>query len=116
MPVPADSLIGGLDARRPYLYESKSSPTRQAAVLTLTTHRKRDGNRRIDFDWIAVEQRGLVAPLLHGVQSRLHQQRVPGNHFELGDLAVLVDNRMQDDVSLNARLPRQRADRPDESA
>lgn len=42
----------------------------------LTTHRERNLNRRIHFHRIAVQKRWLVAPLLHGVQSRLHQQRV----------------------------------------
>src|SRR6266853_4491248 len=70
----------------------------------LTTHRKRDSNRGVHFDWIAVEQGGLITPLFHGVQSRLYQQRVTGHHFKLSYLAVLVDNRVKDDVSLNARL------------
>ena len=104
MPVPADSLIGGLNSR-PSI-RGQTGP--QAAVLpNLTTHRKRDCNRRIDFDRIAVQLRRLVPPLFHGIQSRLHQQRVTGDHFELGNLAVLVDDRVQNDVALNAGLPRQ---------
>src|SRR5258706_14676277 len=71
----------------------------------LTTHRKCYGNRRIHFDRIAVQLRGLIAPLLHRVQRGLHQQRMPGHHFELRDFAFLIDDRVENHVALNTRLP-----------
>src|SRR5580700_1415377 len=83
------------------------SPSRRPAQ-NLTTHRKRDCNRRVNFHRVAVQLRRFVAPLFHGIQSCLHQERVTGDHFELGNLAVLVNDRVKNHVTLNARLPRQR--------
>src|SRR4029077_420169 len=79
------------------------------AVLhkNLTTHRKCNGNRRIDFHRIAVQHGRFIAPLFYSIQSRLHQERVTGDHFELRYLAVLIDDRVKDDAALNAGLPRQ---------
>jgi len=89
--------------------ETKTGPLTAALHKTeLTTHRERNGNRRIDLDRIAVELRRLVTPLFHGVESRLDQERVPGNHFELRDSPVLVDDRVKNNVALNAGLARQR--------
>src|SRR6202043_3186653 len=45
----------------------------------LPSQHKSDSDRGIDFDRIAVELSGLIAPLLHSIQSGLHQQRVAGN-------------------------------------
>src|SRR5580704_6011798 len=105
LPVPADSLIDGLNSRASIVLKT-ALPGRRPAQ-NLTTHRKRDCNRCVDFDRVAVQHRGLVAPLFHGIQCGLHQERVTGDHFELRYLAVLVDDRMQDDAALNARLPSQ---------
>ena len=52
--------------------------------------------------------RGLVAPLLDGIDGCLNQQRVTRNHFKVVDRSFFADFGFQNDDTLNARLLRQR--------
>src|SRR5712692_1628635 len=65
-------------------------------------------NRGDHLDRLAVQQGRVVAPLAHGLQSRLLQQRMAGEHLQLHDRAVLGDYRLQPHGAGNARLLGQR--------
>src|SRR5579864_1659939 len=65
------------------------------------------GDRGVYFDCVAIQRGWLVAPVLHGLQCRLHQERVPRNDLKFADLAILVDDCVQHNVARNAGLPRQ---------
>src|SRR3954447_21913647 len=57
-----------------------------------------------DFDGVAVEQRGLIDPRLHGIDGRRDEQRMPADHFEVDDGAVFADDGLQVDYAGNARM------------
>src|SRR5260370_1035540 len=76
--------------------------------LRLATEDERYGDGRINFHGLAIQLGRLIAPVLDGLQRRLHQKRVPRNDLQFADPAVLIDDRMQHYVALNTRLPPQR--------
>src|SRR5260370_2227373 len=75
--------------------------------LRLATEDERYGDGRINFHGLAIQLGRLIAPVLDGLQRRLHQKRVPRNDLQFADPSVLIDDRMQNYVALNTRLPRQ---------
>src|SRR5260370_21755475 len=76
--------------------------------LRLATEDERYGDARINFHGLAIQLGRLIAPVLDGLQRRLHQKRVPRNDLQFADPSVLIDDRMQNYVALNTRLPRHR--------
>src|SRR6267143_231762 len=66
-------------------------PARQAALLV---KRENHVNRRVHFDRFSVEERRLIAPLTHGIQRGLLQQRVTRDDFQLLNRAVLGNDRV----------------------
>src|SRR6266436_1343066 len=67
-------------------------PERQTVLLV---ERKNHVNRRVDFHRLAIQKRGLIAPLTNRIQRRLLQERVARHDFELLNRAVLADDGMQ---------------------
>src|SRR3989442_7344771 len=65
-------------------------------------------NRGYDGHRLAVQQRRLIAPLLHSINGRLNQQRVTRNDFKVVDGSFLADFGFQNDDTLNSSLFRQR--------
>src|SRR6266705_68710 len=80
-------------------------PARQTVLLV---QRKDHVDRRVDFDRLEIEKSRLIAPLTNGVERRLLQERVAGNHFQLLNRAILADDGVQADRAGNASLAGQR--------
>src|SRR5262249_18049343 len=72
------------------------------------TQRKHHVDRGDALHRLAVEQRGPIAPLPHGIKRRLHQQRMAGDHLQLHDRPILGNHRLQANRTLDARLLGQR--------
>jgi len=53
------------------------------------------GDEGFDFDGFAVQARGLIAPLEHGLSRRSCEDRISADHFELADGAVGRDDGAQ---------------------
>src|ERR1700731_1664970 len=81
---------------------------RPARPTVLLVERKNHVNRRVDFHRLAIEQRRLIAPLTHGIQSGLLQQRMAVHDFKLRNGAVLTDDGVQTHGAGDAGLARQR--------
>lgn len=76
--------------------------------MILFAWHKAHGDGRLHCDRLPIQQCGLVAPLAHGFERRLHEERMPGDNLQFAHAPVLVDDRVQDDVALDSSLPRQR--------
>src|ERR1700719_2247962 len=74
----------------------------------LLVERENYVNGGIHFDVLTVQSGWLILPLPHGIQCRLHQERVTGNHFKLLDSTVLGDDGVQPYRAGDTRLARQR--------
>src|SRR5713226_1613640 len=81
---------------------------REVIAAALGTQHKDHVNRGHDFDRLAVQQSRLIAPLLHGIERSLHEQRVAGQHLQLLDRAVFGDHRLQPHSARDAGLPGER--------
>src|SRR6266478_6033245 len=79
--------------------------TRRPALLV---ERKNHVDGGVDINRIAVEKRRLIAPLTHGLQRGLLQQRMTGHHFQRLNRAVLANDGVQTDRAGNAGLARKR--------
>src|SRR4029079_18468973 len=65
-------------------------------------------NRGHDLYRFAIKQGGLVAPLLHSIDSGLGPQRVAADPSQVVDGSVFADHSFQQNDSLNAGLFGQR--------
>ena len=63
-----------------------------------------NGDVRFDFDGLAIEQRGTVAPLGDAGKRRLSQDGVAAYQLELADGAVSSDDGAETDGSLKAAV------------
>ena len=57
------------------------------------------GNRQVHRRGVTVELCRVVLPLLHRVESSLVEKWRTGDHLQLGDVAVGIDERVQRDVA-----------------
>src|SRR5260370_11133463 len=80
-------------------------PARQPVLLV---ERKNHVNSGVHFDRLAIEQGRLIAPLTHGIQRGLLQQRMAAHNFELLNRAFLADDGVQTHRAGDAGLARQR--------
>src|SRR5712692_6862650 len=93
----------------PRQIQNPGAPKHPGGVAAaLGTQRKDHVNRGHDFDRLAVQQSRLIAPLLHGIERSLHEQRVAGQHLQLLDRAVFGDHRLQPHSACDAGLPGER--------
>src|SRR5882724_11792289 len=81
---------------------------RPARPTVLLVKRENHVNRRVHFNRFAVEKRRLIAPLTHGIQRVLLQQRVARLDFELLNRAILGNDGVQAHSTGYARLARER--------
>src|SRR6267142_3409503 len=81
---------------------------RPARPTVLLVKRENHVNRRVHFNRFAVEKRRLIAPLTHGIQRVLLQQRVARLDFELLNRAILGNDGVQAHRTGNAGLARER--------
>src|SRR5713226_993697 len=81
---------------------------RPARPPVLLVERKNHVNGGVNFHRIAIEQSRLIAPLTHGIQRSLLQQRVAGHDLQLRNRAVLADDGVQTHGAGDAGLARQR--------
>jgi hypothetical protein len=65
-------------------------------------------NRSDDGHRLVIQQRRLVAPLLHSIDCSLNQQRVARNDLEVIDCSFFADFSFQNDDTLDACLFRKR--------
>src|ERR1700730_983203 len=77
---------------------------RPAPRTVLLVQRENHVDGGIDLDRLAVQQRGLVLPLLHGIHRGTNQQRMPREHFQRFHRAALGNDGVQTDRAGDARL------------
>lgn len=63
---------------------------------------------RLDISGRSVDRRRLLRPVLHGLDRRWDQQRMPADHAEVLNTSIFPDDRVQLHFSFNPRLPRKR--------
>src|SRR2546427_6612199 len=91
-----------------FCYRSDAPVPRPARQPVLLVERKNHVNGRVDINRLAVEQSRLIAPLTHGIQRRLLQQRMAAHDFELLNRAILADDGVKTHGAGDAGLARQR--------
>src|SRR5262249_24344132 len=69
---------------------------------------ERDGDRGCHIGRHAIYEEWFVPPLPDGVNGGLSQQGVSRPHLDIADRAIAVDEDVQKDRTLNARLSGQR--------
>src|SRR5438034_5134148 len=57
---------------------------------------------------LAVQGGRLILPLQHGLQRRIHEQRMSAHHACLDDIPVFIDHRLNNHCAPNVRLSRER--------
>jgi hypothetical protein len=77
-------IVRRIDARKPGDRRNGSVPQLKCYV-----------DFRIHFHRLTHQQRGLVSPLLHGVQCRLNQQRVTADDLDIANTTVFPNDGMQ---------------------
>src|SRR6266850_6327107 len=80
-------------------------PARRSVLLV---KRENHVNGGVHFNRLAIEKSRLIAPLAHGIQRVLLQQRMARLDFELLNRAVLGNDGVQAHRAGNARLARER--------
>src|SRR2546425_10414369 len=80
-------------------------PARQTVLLV---QRENHVNCGVDINRVAIEKSRLIAPLAHGIERGLLQQRVSGENFQGLNRAVLADDGVQADRARDACLARER--------
>ena len=58
----------------------------------------------LDIHWIAHQQVRAVLPFAHRVHSGYHELNRPIENFQIGNVAILVDDRVQPDSALDAGI------------
>lgn len=66
------------------------------------------GDVGVDFDGETVEERGFVAPLVHGIECRLIEEWVTFQHLKRTDGAVIGDDGVEFDGAFAAHLEAER--------
>src|SRR5271157_2955270 len=82
-------------------------PRRSRRSVALLSQRENHVDFGVHFHGFAVEERWLIAPLLHSVQRGLHEQGVARNHLKLLYRAVLTNDGVELHRATDARLARQ---------
>ena len=63
-----------------------------------------DGDVRVDFDGLAIEDRWAIAPLADGAECGLDEERIAGDHFQGLNRAVGGYDGMKFDAPFSAKL------------
>lgn len=69
---------------------------------------KYDGDRRLNLDRLTIQHGRAIAPLAHGVERGLHQERMAAQHHERSDSSVAADDGLEAHGAVSARFQRQR--------